>query len=156
MTTARLVAGDKAPDFSLATADGRAISLGDLRGRKVILYAYPAALTPGCTKEACDFRDAHADLLAAGYVELGISPDRGDKLRKFTDDHHLPFPLLSDPDKHVLTAYGAWGEKSMYGRTSVGVIRSTFVMDAEGTITHVLYGHKASGHVERLRRLLGV
>jgi peroxiredoxin Q/BCP len=154
--TTRLVPGDIAPDFNLTSADGRAVSLGDLRGRNVILYFYPAALTPGCTKEACDFRDENTRLLAAGYVVVGVSPDRLDKLNKFKTDHHLPFPLLSDPDKRVHTAYGTWGEKSMYGRTSIGVLRSTFVIDAEGRITKAMYGHKASGHVQRLVRDLGL
>lgn len=152
MTTTRLVAGDIAPEFSLTDADGRGVALADLRGRKVILYFYPAALTPGCTKEACDFRDAHAQLLADGYAVLGVSPDGLAKLNKFKVDHHLPFPLLSDPDKVVHTAYATWGEKSMYGRTSVGVIRSTFVIDEQGIIVRAMYGHKATGHVERLLR----
>lgn len=150
--TTRLVPGDIAPEFNLTSADGRAVSLADLRGRKVIVYFYPAALTPGCTTEACDFRDEHTRLLEAGYVVLGISPDRLDKLNKFKTDHHLPFPLLSDPDKVAHTAYATWGEKSMYGRTSVGVIRSTFVIDEEGRVAKAMYGHKASGHVERLLR----
>jgi len=154
--TTRLVAGDIAPDFNLTSADGRAVSLADLRGRKVVLYFYPAALTPGCTIEACDFRDEHARLLAAGYVVLGVSPDHLGKLNKFKTDHNLPFPLLSDPDKVVHRAYATWGEKSMYGRTSVGVIRSTFVIDEDGRITNVMYAHKATGHVERLVRTLGL
>ena len=154
--TKHLQVGDPAPEFSLATADGRTVSLGDLRGRKVVLYVYPAALTPGCTKESCDFRDVHDTLLKAGYVVLGLSPDRQDTLGKFATDHHLPFPLLSDPDHHVLTAYGTWGEKSMYGRTSIGVLRSTFVIDEQGILTTVMYAHKASGHVARLLRQLGL
>lgn len=154
--TTRLVPGDIAPEFSLTTADGRAISLADLRGRKVIVYFYPAALTPGCTTEACDFRDAHQRLLDAGYVVLGVSPDRAPKLSKFASDHALPFPLLSDPDKHVHVAYATWGEKSMYGKTTIGVIRSTFVIDEQGRVTEAMYGHKATGHVQRLLRLLEV
>lgn len=156
MSTTRLQPGDIAPDFTLTTADGRAVSLGDLRGRSVILYFYPAASTPGCTKQACDFRDSHAALLAAGYVVLGVSPDRRDALSAFAANHHLPFPLLSDADRKVHEAYGTWGEKTMYGRTTVGVLRSTFVIDPEGVITHALYAVKATGHVERLRRLLDV
>ena len=154
--TKQLQIGDSAPDFSLATGDGRTVSLGDLRGRRIVLFVYPAALTPGCTKEACDFRDVHDRLLAAGYVVLGLSPDRREKLSKFATDHHLPFPLLSDPDHHVLTAYGTWGEKTMYGRTSIGVLRSTFVIDEQGVLTTVMYGHKASGHVARLLRNIGI
>lgn len=154
--TRHCAVGDTAPEFSLTSADGRAVSLGDLRGRNVILYFYPAALTPGCTKEACDFRDRYQDLLNAGYLVLGVSPDPINKLNKFKTDHDLPFPLLSDPDKLVHAAYGAWGEKSMYGRVTVGVIRSTFVIDEAGVLTHVMYGHKATGHVERLAKLLGI
>lgn len=154
--TQRLVPGDLAPDFSLATADGRSVALSDFRGRRVIVFFYPAALTPGCTKEACDFRDIHEALLAAGYVVLGISPDGLPKLNKFKTEHALPFPLLSDPDKHAHAAYATWGEKSMYGKVSVGVIRSTFIVDEDGVITKAMYGHKATGHVARLVRDLGL
>lgn len=154
--TKHLNVGDPAPTFALTSADGRAVGLEDLRGRKVILFFYPAAGTPGCTKEACDFRDAHQRLLAAGYVVLGVSPDPLAKLNKFTTDHHLPFPLLSDPDKAVHELYGTWGEKSMYGRTSIGVLRSTFVIDEEGRVQRAMYAHKASGHVARLVRDLGL
>ena len=150
--TTRLQAGDPAPDFNLADADGRAVSLSGQRGRRVIVYFYPAAGTPGCTTEACDFRDQHQRLLDAGYVVLGISPDHRDKLNKFKTDNALPFPLLSDPDKSVHEAYGAWGEKQMYGRSSIGVIRSTFIVDEQGHIERAMYGHKASGHVARLVR----
>ncbi len=154
---ARLAIGDTAPDFNLVDAQGRAVALADVRnGRNVIVYFYPAALTPGCTKEACDFRDAEARLLKAGYVIVGISPDDVAKLNKFATDHRLKFPLLADPTLATHLAYGTWTEKSMYGRTTVGVLRSTFVVDADGRIQHALYGHKASGHVERLLRLLGV
>ena len=152
--TKRLQAGDPAPNFNLASADGRAVSLDDLRGRKAIVYFYPAALTPGCTTQACDFRDADSRLLAAGYVVLGISPDPLPKLEKFATHNKLAFPLLSDPHHEVMEAYGVWGEKTMYGRTSIGVIRSTFVIDEAGKIAHALYGVKAKGHVERLLTLL--
>ncbi len=154
--TKQLLVGEPAPDFNLTDADGRAVSLGDQRGRRVIVYFYPAAGTPGCTTEACDFRDHHQRLLDAGYVVLGISPDHRDALNKFKTDNHLPFPLLSDPDKAVHEAYGTWGEKQMYGRTSIGVIRSTFIVDADGRLERVMYGHKATGHVARLVRDLEV
>lgn len=152
----RLAVGDRAPDFNLTSADGRGVALGDLLERKVIVYFYPAALTPGCTKEACDFRDADRALLKAGYVVVGISPDPVDTLHHFKTQEKLTFPLLSDPDLRVHSAYGTWGEKSMYGRTSVGVIRSTFVIGTDGRIEHAMYGHKATGHVERLLRTLGL
>jgi peroxiredoxin Q/BCP len=152
----RLSPGDEAPDFTLADADGKDVTLSDLRGRTVIVYAYPAAMTPGCTKQACDFRDNIARLTAAGYTVLGLSPDSPAKLAKFRDRDQVPFPLLSDPDKAVLTAYGAFGEKTMYGKTVTGVIRSTFVVDPEGRITHAMYGVKATGHVERLLRELAI
>ena len=154
--TTTLAVGDLAPDFNLTSADGRSVALSDLRGRKVIVYFYPAANTPGCTTEACDFRDSHAALLKAGYVVVGISPDSMDDLNKFKTDHKLPFPLLADPKKTVHTAYGTWGEKQMYGRTVIGVIRSTFVIDEEGRITKAMYGHRASGHVARLTRDLAL
>src|SRR5215216_1956981 len=126
--TARLSPGDPAPDFSLPTADGGRLALKDLRGRKVVLYAYPAAMTPGCTTQACDFRDSLASLQAAGYEVIGISPDAPAKLAKFRDRDAITFPLVSDKDKAVLTAYGAYGEKQLYGKTVIGVIRSTFVI----------------------------
>ena len=152
----RLSPGDPAPDFTLPDADGNPVALGDLRGRKVVLYVYPAASTPGCTTQACDFRDNLSDLTAAGYAVLGLSPDPPAKLARFRDAEGLTFPLLSDPDKTVLTAYGAYGEKSLYGKTVVGVIRSTFVLDEQGTVTSASYGVKAKGHVDKLRRDLGV
>ena len=152
----RLSPGDPAPDFTLPDADGNPVALGDLRGRKVVLYVYPAASTPGCTTQACDFRDSLSDLTAAGYAVLGLSPDPPAKLARFRDAEGLTFPLLSDPDKTVLTAYGAYGEKSLYGKTVVGVIRSTFVLDEQGTVTSASYGVKAKGHVDKLRRDLGV
>jgi peroxiredoxin Q/BCP len=152
----RLAPGDQAPDFTLPDADGNEVSLASLRGQRVIIYFYPAAMTPGCTKQACDFRDSKADLSQAGFAVLGISPDSPAKLAKFRDRDGLTFPLLSDPDRKVLQAYGAYGEKTMYGKKSVGVIRSTFVVGADGKIEQALYGVKATGHVARLRKELGV
>jgi peroxiredoxin Q/BCP len=154
--TARLSAGDAAPDFSLPTDDGDRLTLKDLRGRKVVLYAYPAAMTPGCTTQACDFRDSLASLRAAGYEVVGISPDAPAKLAKFRERDGITFPLVSDEDKSVLTAYGAFGEKQNYGRTVMGVIRSTFVIDEDGKIERALYNVKATGHVAKLRRDLGI
>ncbi len=154
--TPRLAVGDKAPDFSLPDADGNTVALSDFAGRKVIVYFYPAASTPGCTKQACDFRDSLAELNEAGLDVVGISPDKPEKLAKFRDAEGLTFPLLSDPDKKVLTAWGAFGEKSMYGKTVQGVIRSTFVVDANGKIEVAQYNVKATGHVAKLRRDLSV
>lgn len=151
MTSTRLAPGDVAPGFSLPDADGHEVSLSSLHGQRVIIYFYPAAMTPGCTKQACDFRDSKQDLSDAGYAVLGVSPDTPPKLAKFRDRDGLTFPLLSDPDLGVLKAYGAYGEKMMYGKTSVGVIRSTFVIDADGKIERAYYGVKATGHVARLR-----
>ena len=156
MTDKRLAPGDPAPDFTLPDADGNQVSLSSLRGQRVIIYFYPAAMTPGCTKQACDFRDSKSDLSDAGFAVLGISPDSPAKLAKFRDQEGLTFPLLSDPDRGVLRAYGAYGEKMLYGKTSVGVIRSTFVVDADGKIEHALYAVKATCHVARLRAELGV
>jgi peroxiredoxin Q/BCP len=152
----RLAPGDQAPDFTLPGADGRQVSLSALRGQRVIIYFYPAAMTPGCTKEACDFRDSRQDLSDAGFAVLGISPDGPVKLAKFAEREGLTFPLLSDPDKAVLKAYGAFGEKMLYGKKSVGVIRSTFVVGADGAIERAYYGVKATGHVARLRKDLGL
>jgi thioredoxin-dependent peroxiredoxin len=152
----RLAAGDPAPEFSLPTDTGETLSLKQLRGRKVVLYAYPAAMTPGCTKQACDFRDSLASLTAAGYAVVGISPDPPAKLARFRERDALTFPLVSDADRSVLTAYGAYGEKQMYGRTVTGVIRSTFVIDEKGRIERALYNVKATGHVAKLRRDLGL
>jgi peroxiredoxin Q/BCP len=152
----RLAPGDQAPDFTLPDADGNEVSLASLRGQRVIIYFYPAAMTPGCTKQACDFRDSKSDLSEAGFAVLGISPDSPAKLARFRDRDGLTFPLLSDPDRKVLQAYGAYGEKMMYGKKSVGVIRSTFVVGADGKIEEALYGVKATGHVARLRKELGV
>ena len=156
MSDVRLAPGDQAPDFTLSDADGRQVSLSALRGQRVIIYFYPAAMTPGCTKEACDFRDSRQDLSEAGFAVLGISPDSPAKLAKFAEREGLTFPLLSDPDKTVLKAYGAYGEKMLYGKKSVGVIRSTFVIGADGAIERAYYGVKATGHVARLRKDLGL
>ncbi|MFI5890979.1 thioredoxin-dependent thiol peroxidase [Actinoplanes sp. NPDC051513] len=154
--TARLSAGDAAPEFSLPTDNGDRLTLKDLRGRKVILYAYPAAMTPGCTTQACDFRDNLASLRAEGYEVVGISPDAPAKLAKFRERDAITFPLVSDEDRSVLTAYGAFGEKQNYGRTIMGVIRSTFVIDENGVIEKAFYNVKATGHVAKLRRDLGI
>jgi peroxiredoxin Q/BCP len=156
MPEARLQPGDVAPGFSLTTDTGDTVSLSDLRGRKVILYAYPAAMTPGCTRQACDFRDSLASLRSAGYEVVGVSPDRPEKLARFRARDGLSFPLLSDPDKAVLTGYGAWGEKTMYGKKITGVIRSTFVIDEHGRIERAMYNVRATGHVAKLRRDLGL
>ncbi|MCN0179824.1 thioredoxin-dependent thiol peroxidase [Salinispora arenicola] len=153
---ARLSPGDTAPDFTLPTDSGGPLALADLRGRKVLLYAYPAAMTPGCTKQACDFRDSLASLQAAGYEVVGISPDKPEKLARFRERDGITFPLVSDTDRAVLTAYGAYGEKQSYGRTVTGVIRSTFVIDADGRIERALYNVRATGHVAKLRRDLGL
>jgi thioredoxin-dependent peroxiredoxin len=150
VTDKRLAPGDPAPDFTLPDADGHPVSLSSFRGQRVIVYFYPAALTPGCTKEACDFRDNLADLNAQSVAVLGISPDQPSKLAKFRDKEGLTFPLLSDPDHAVLEAYGAYGEKVLYGKKTVGVIRSTFVIDPDGAIEKAMYGVKATGHVARL------
>jgi peroxiredoxin Q/BCP len=156
MTQTRLSPGDQAPDFTLPTADGSQLSLSDLRGRKVVLYAYPAAMTPGCTTQACDFRDSLASLQGAGYQVVGISPDKPEKLAQFVERDSITFPLVGDQDKSVLSAYGAYGEKQNYGKTVVGVIRSTFVIDEEGRVDRALYNVKATGHVAKLRRDLGI
>ena len=154
--TKRLEAGDTAPAFSLKDADENTVKLSDFKGRKVIVYFYPAASTPGCTKEACDFRDNLAELNDAGLDVVGISPDKPAKLAKFRDAEQLTFPLLSDPDREVLSAWGAYGEKKMYGKTVQGVIRSTFVVDEKGKIEVAQYNIKATGHVAKLRRDLSV
>ena len=154
--TTRLAPGDAAPDFTLPDADGKPVSLSDYRGRRVIVYFYPAASTPGCTKEACDFRDNLAELGGAGLDVVGISPDKPAKLAKFRDAEGLTFPLLSDVDKDVLTAWGAFGEKQMYGKTVTGVIRSTFVVDPDGKIEQAFYNVRATGHVAKLRKDLKV
>jgi thioredoxin-dependent peroxiredoxin len=154
--TAHLAPGDKAPPFTLPDADGNTVSLSDYKGRRVVVYFYPAASTPGCTKQACDFRDNLQELDDAGIDVVGISPDKPAKLAKFRDAEQLTFPLLSDPERKVLTAYGAYGEKKMYGKTVQGVIRSTFVVDENGKIAVAQYNVKATGHVAKLRRELEV
>jgi thioredoxin-dependent peroxiredoxin len=152
VTDQKLAPGDVAPDFSLADPDGQPVTLSGLRGQRVIVYFYPAAMTPGCTKEACDFRDNLGVLAGAGLTVLGISPDRPEKLAKFRDKESLNFTLLADPDRDVLRAYGAYGEKTMYGKKTVGVIRSTFVIGPDGKIERAYYNVRATGHVERLRK----
>jgi len=152
----RLTPGDTAPDFTLPDADGKPVSLADYRGRRVVVYFYPAAGTPGCTKQACDFRDSLTELNGAGLDVLGISPDKPAKLAKFRDKEGLTFPLLSDADKDVLNAWGTFGEKQMYGKTVTGVIRSTFVVDPEGKIEVAQYNVRATGHVAKLRKDLSV
>ncbi|AKP57645.1 thioredoxin-dependent thiol peroxidase [Mycobacteroides abscessus] len=154
--TKRLEVGDKAPAFTLLDADGKKVSLSSYKGRKVIIYFYPAAMTPGCTKQACDFRDSLAELNEAGLDVIGISPDKPEKLAKFRDRDGVNFPLLSDPDKTTLTAYGAFGEKKLYGKIVEGVIRSTFVVDEKGNIEVAQYNVKATGHVAKLRRDISV
>ncbi|GAA3855846.1 MULTISPECIES: thioredoxin-dependent thiol peroxidase [Amycolatopsis] len=152
----RLTAGDKAPDFTLPDSTGKQVSLSDFRGRHVVVYFYPAAGTPGCTKQACDFRDNLGELDGAGYQVLGVSPDKPEKLAKFAEAEQLTFPLLSDPDKTVLTEWGAFGEKKNYGRIVQGVIRSTFVIDPEGTIVKAMYNVRATGHVAKLLKDLKI
>ena len=154
--TDRLAPGDQAPDFTLPTDTGETVTLSSLRGRKVIVYFYPAAMTPGCTKQACDFTDSLDSLRASGYEVLGISPDKPAKLAKFRERDGLTITLLSDPEKETLTAYGAFGEKTMYGKTVQGVIRSTFVVDEQGRIELAQYNVRATGHVAKLRRDLGL
>ena len=152
--TTRLAAGDKAPAFSLPDADGKKVSLADYKGRRVIVYFYPAASTPGSAKEACDFRDNLRDLNDAGIDVVGISPDRPEKLAKFRDAEKLTFPLLSDPERKVLTAWGAYGEKQMYGKTVTGVIRSTFVVDEKGGIALAQYNVKAAHTTTKIKQIL--
>ncbi len=152
----RLSPGDPAPDFTLSDDSGRQVSLADHRGRKVIVYFYPAAMTPGCTKQACDFTDSLESLQAAGYEVLGISPDKPEKLAKFRERDQLSITLLSDPTREVLSAYGAFGEKKMYGKTVQGVIRSTLVVDEDGKVEVAQYNVKATGHVAKLRKDLGL
>ena len=154
--TKRLEVGDKAPAFTLLDAEGKKVSLSSYKGRKVIIYFYPAAMTPGCTKQACDFRDSLAQLNEAGLDVIGISPDKPEKLAKFRERDAVNFTLLSDPDKTTLTAYGAFGEKKLYGKIVEGVIRSTFVVDEKGKIEVAQYNVKATGHVAKLRRDLSV
>jgi len=152
----RLTPGDPAPDFDLTAADGTQVSLADLAGKKAIVYFYPKAMTPGCTTQAIDFQTADDDLRAAGYSVVGISPDKPDALAKFAEKEGLNFPLLSDPDRSTTESYGAYGEKQNYGKTTMGVIRSTVVLDPEGRVEHAFYNVKATGHVAKLRRDLGL
>jgi peroxiredoxin Q/BCP len=154
--TNRLQPGDTAPDFTLPTDTGEQVTLSGLRGRKVIVYFYPAAMTPGCTKQACDFTDSLESLGAQGYEVLGISPDKPEKLAKFRERDHLGITLLSDQDRAAMNAYGAFGEKKMYGKTMQGVIRSTFVVDESGDIQVAQYNVKATGHVAKLKKDLGL
>jgi len=151
-----LAVGSPAPDFTLPAADGSTVTLSSLRGITVIVYFYPAAMTPGCTTQACDFRDSLGALQAAGYAVLGVSPDPPERLAQFAERDGLTFPLLSDPDREVLQAWGAWGEKSLYGKKVVGVIRSTVVVDPEGVVQLARHNVKATGHVASLRKALGV
>lgn len=152
----RLAAGDTAPDFTLPTADGGSVTLSDLRGEHVVVYFYPAAGTPGCTTQACDFRDSLASLQSHGYRVVGVSPDGVEALARFAEAEDLTFPLASDPDRQVLEAWGAWGEKTLYGKTVTGVIRSTVVVDPQGVVELARYNVKATGHVAKLRRDLGI
>jgi thioredoxin-dependent peroxiredoxin len=152
--TTRLAPGDKAPAFSLPDADGKKVSLADYQGRRVVVYFYPAASTPGCTKQACDFRDNLHELNDAGLDVIGISPAKPEKLAKFRDAEGLTFPLLSDPDRKVLTAYGAYGQKQLYGKTVTGVIRSTFVVDEKGKIAVAQYNVKAAHTTTKIQKII--
>lgn len=152
----RLAPGDRAPAFSLPDQDGETVRLSDFRGQRVVLYFYPAALTPGCSTQACDFRDSIQALAASGLAVLGVSPDAPERLQRFRERDGLNFPLLADESHAVMRRYGTWGPKLLYGRTFDGVIRSTFVIDGKGRIEHALYNVKATGHVARLRKLLGL
>jgi peroxiredoxin Q/BCP len=156
MSETRLEAGAKAPDFNLPNQDDEQIGLKTFKGKKVIVYFYPAAATPGCTKEACDFEESLNVFTAAGYSVVGISPDATKKLAKFVKDQKLRFDLLSDADLAVHKTYGAYGLKKLYGREYEGVLRSTFVLDESGKIVHALYNVKATGHVEMLKKLIGL
>ena len=152
----KLEPGDKAPAFALLDDTGKTVKLSDFKGKSVLLYAYPAAMTPGCTKQACDFRDNLKAFAKHDLVVIGISPDKPEKLAKFREHDDLTFTLLSDPDKKVLASYGAFGEKMMYGKTVTGVIRSTFVIDPKGKIEQAFYNVKATGHVAKLMRDLEI
>ena len=156
MSDTRLSPGDTAPDFTLNDDTGAEVRLSDLRGSKVIVYFYPAAMTPGCTTQACDFTDSLESLRGSGYEVLGVSPDKPAKLAKFRERDHLTITLLSDPDRAVMTAYGAFGEKKLYGKVVQGVIRSTIVVGEDGTVELAQYNVKATGHVAKLRRDLGL
>src|SRR5688500_3905151 len=152
----QLKPGDPAPDFTLPDPDGTPVTLSDFRGKKVVVYFYPAASTPGCTTQACDFRDNIASLQSAGCQVRGISPDTLEAQRKFRDEQHVPYPLLCDPSRAVIEAYGAWGEKKLYGTTIIGVLRSPFVVDEDGNIEQAMYNVTATGPVATLRRDLGI
>jgi len=152
----RLEPGDLAPDFTLPATHGGSWQLSEHRGRSVVVYFYPAAGTPGCTTQACDFRDNLASLTAAGFDVVGISPDPLPELESWVAEEQLPFPLASDTERGVIERYGAWGEKTMYGRTTTGLLRSTVVVDPEGVVRSASYNVKATGHVARLRKELGV
>lgn len=152
----RLQAGDRAPDFTLTDQDGASVSLADYAGTKVVVYFYPAAMTPGCTTQACDFRDSLSSLASAGYQVLGVSKDSPAKLKEFQQHDGVNFPLLSDQDLAVHHAYGTWGEKNSYGKMITGVLRSTFVIDEGGAVSLALYNVKATGHVASLRKKLGI
>jgi peroxiredoxin Q/BCP len=156
MTDARLAPGDLAPDFTLDDQDGTPVTLSALRGSRVVLYFYPEAMTPGCTTEACDFRDNLNSFAGAGVRVVGISKDPVEKLKRFAERDRLNYTLLSDEDLSVQQRYGVWGEKSLYGKIVVGSIRSTFVIDEEGRIERAWYNVKATGHVARVRRELGL
>jgi peroxiredoxin Q/BCP len=156
MTAVKLETGSPAPAFSLPDEDGKSVSLADFAGKKVILYFYPAAATPGCTTQACDFRDNLASLQSAGYTVLGVSKDSVETLHSWRDEEHITFPLLSDSDLTVHKAFGAFGEKNLYGKKVTGVLRSTFVIDENGSVELALYNVKATGHVASLRKKLGV
>jgi len=156
VSTPRLSPGDLAPAFALPDPGGGTVSLADYAGRRLVVYFYPAASTPGCTTQACDFRDGLVEFEGAGLAVVGISPDPLAKLARFRDAESLTFPLLSDPSREVLTAYGAYGEKKLYGKTVTGVIRSTVVVGAQGQVEYAAYGVRAKGHVDKLRRELGV
>ena len=154
--TERLSPGDSAPAFALTSDTGEQVALADLAGRKVIVYFYPAAMTPGCTKQACDFTDSLDSLKGAGYEVLGISPDKPEVLARFRERDSLTLTLLSDPDRSVMKAWGAFGRKLLYGKDVEGVIRSTFVVDEQGKIEVAQYNVKATGHVAKLRKDLGL
>jgi peroxiredoxin Q/BCP len=151
----RLAAGDRAPDFTRPDQDGAPVSLADFAGQALVIYFYPKAFTPGCTTEACDLRDRYRQFTAAGHAIVGVSPDPVARLQRFRDEHALPFPLLSDEDHTMAEAYGAWGIKKNYGREYEGLIRSTFAIDADGTITHAWYAVRAKGHAARIETELG-
>jgi peroxiredoxin Q/BCP len=152
----RLAPGDKAPAFTLLDDEGKKVKLSDYKGRRVIVYFYPAALTPGCTKQACDFTDNLKVFNDAGIDIVAISPDKPEKLAKFREKESLEIPLLSDPERTTLAAYGAYGEKMMYGKKVTGVIRSTFVIDDKGKVEQAMYGVKATGHVAKLIKDMGL